>query len=151
MRRASRRRGVGASNHGRYLSVAVGNWRRHSLCEVRAVGAGARAELPLQLTELFARGRLIRAARVSANMLVETTLPRCQFRKVVIESVIVRFVRNKDVLLHRDSGGGVQGAGGDAGGIAVELAPKQVAAAGAAEAAFRRGRGLIPGEGLRRF
>src|SRR4029077_13022775 len=71
--------------------------------------------------------------------------------KVVLNGVIVRFIADKDVLLHPDSGRSVQGAGRDAGGVAVELAPKQIAAAGTAEAAFRRGRGLVPDEGVRRL
>ena len=53
------------------------------------------------------------------------------------------------MLFERDTGRQIESSAGNAGGIAVESPPEQIPATDVAEAAFGRGRGLVPGKSLR--
>src|ERR1700675_1650416 len=77
-----------------------------------------------------------RAGQRSSSNFVCLQLPRRQLRQVVVERVVVRFVGDVDVLLQGGAGWQVEGAGGNAGGVAVELVPEEIPTAGIAEAAF---------------
>jgi len=62
----------------------------------------------------------------------------------IVEVVVVGFIFYKDMLSNREARRRIKRTGGDAYDPAIGLAPKQDAAAHAAETAFSRGRGSIP-------
>src|SRR4030088_1138452 len=73
--------------------------------------------------------------------------------QVVVDNVIVGFVGDKYVLLHREVGRSIQGAGRNADVIASRFLPKQITAADPAESALGGVRRFVPAQwiGSRQF
>ena len=74
-------------------------------------------------------------------------LPLLHLGQIVIYRVVVRFIGDEYMLLYRELSRHIESPGGNADGVVPKAPPKQIAAAVAAESAFRRIRRAVPDQG----